>query len=121
MIGVALFAGCGGNSPTGPGNEAPNARSSESGVIQIVTVTTGLPVDPNGYELTIDGEPAGRIGTTETRRIDRMVGPMHEVVLSDVAANCEVQEGRKRSVAVQNGRGWVAYLIVCSKAERLKG
>lgn len=85
-----------------------------------MTVTSGLPADPDGYTLTVDGEDVGAIGCHESRAIDGLVGSTHEVVLSDVAANCEVVDGNERVVSNQGSKGWVQFQIICSGAGSLE-
>jgi TolB protein len=119
-VGFTLFAACSGESLMGPSEAGSVSIASGDFSIEIVTVTSGLPADPDGYTLTVDGEHMGAMGCHESRLIDGLVGSMHEVVLSDVAANCEVVDGNERVVSNQGSRGWVQFQVICSGAGRLE-
>ena len=76
---------------------------SEVGSIRVVTSTIGPNPDPDGYQFSVDNEPAQAIGTTSTARVnDVAVGP-HTVVLSGVASNCGLQFGTSKAVTVIAG------------------
>ena len=120
-----FIAACGSGSLTGPASQEATATSAQeatsasttssagtgSFAIEVVTVTTGLPTDPDGYILTVDGDYAAALGVSESRIIDGLVGATHEVALSEVAENCAVQGGNaqqeKRRLRVEPpiGRG----------------
>jgi hypothetical protein len=85
-----------------------------TGYINITTHTTGDDIDPDGYALAVDGADAPLIGANALSTLAVDAGP-HEVTLSEVAANCEVQGGDTQSVTVTAGEASdVTFEVVCT-------
>ena len=86
-----------------------------TGAIGVTTVTTGDPLDPDGYSLTVDGSPGPSIGTNATTLIPDLTVTEHEIGLTDAADNCAVQDANPRSVNVsENQTTQIEFQIVCS-------
>ena len=74
--------------------------SGSSGFLEISTVTSGEFLDSDGYQVAISTRPFGTIrDVTSPLRIFPAAGT-HEVALSGIAANCRVEGGNPRPVAV---------------------
>jgi len=86
-----------------------------TGAIGATTSTTGSPIDPDGYTLTVDGGAAQAVGVNGTRLIADLVVGDHEVELGGVAANCQVQGENPRTLAVTQGQTTqTQFDVVCS-------
>src|SRR5882762_5561083 len=60
------------------------------GAIVVSTVTSGSPVDPDGYTVTVDNGPSQHIAPTGVVTFAGLSVGNHTVTLSGVAANCSV-------------------------------
>lgn len=57
------------------------------GLLQLSVQTTGLDLDPDGYQVSVDGTVAGTIAIEGSLDLHLLSGP-HEVTLSGLAGNC---------------------------------
>ncbi|MFL5401298.1 MAG: hypothetical protein ACJ8BF_00585 [Gemmatimonadales bacterium] len=81
--------------------------------LSITTVTTGVELDPDGYNALVDGHQAKAIGPDETVIVDQLTDGQHTVELSGLAANCVAAEN-PRSVSVSTGETTTAnFAISC--------
>ena len=101
--------------PAGPAGQPPASGFS----IEVVTVTYGLPPDPDGYTVTLDDRIQRRLGRNESLIFDGLSGDSHRLMLSGVADNCVVGGGDTRAVTIGGSRGWVEFEVACSGAARL--
>jgi hypothetical protein len=86
---------------------------AQVGTLRITTVTSGADQDGNGYRYTVDGGDPQPIGLNDNAdRANTEVGS-HTVVLSDVAANCTVDDAEQGTVVTQGGTATVAFRITC--------
>jgi hypothetical protein len=84
------------------------------GVLRVTTTTTGSDQDADGYRFAVDGAEPQPIGVNAaTNLANTQVGP-HTVVLSDVAANCTVDDASQGTVVTQGGTATVAFRITCT-------
>jgi hypothetical protein len=84
------------------------------GELRITTATGGPDQDANGYQFTVDGGQVQPIGTNTTATLTNVAAGSHEVQLSDVAGNCDVQGGSSKSVSVAaNGTTTVTFNVTC--------
>jgi len=60
------------------------------GAIAVTTITTGSPVDPDGYTVAVDNGPSQHIAPTGAVTFTGLAVGNHTVTLSGVAANCSV-------------------------------
>jgi TolB protein len=92
LILAALVSGCGSdlNAPPTP-------------TLEVVVVTIGQPVDPDGYSLQVDGRRAMPLGVNATIRVSDLIPGSHEVVLDGVALNCQLSGPNPRTVGVSAG------------------
>jgi hypothetical protein len=78
--------------------------SATTGTIRVNVVTSGSPVDPDGYVAKLDArEPGVPVATDETASFTGVTAGIHTVVLNGVASNCSVGEGASRNVRVTPG------------------
>jgi hypothetical protein len=78
-----------------------NAPSSQ--MLEVRSVTTGQPTDPDGYLVQVDGGRPTALGVNETIRLADLVPGRHQVELEGVAPNCTVTGSNPRSVSVRAG------------------
>ncbi len=75
---------------------------STTGAIMITVSTAGAGIDPDGYTLTIDSQPAQRVGINAVVSFGSLVRGEHVVRLDGLSPNCSVTGGNVRSVDVVN-------------------
>jgi hypothetical protein len=86
-----------------------------SGSIKVTTTTGGQDPDADGYAFSIDGGQAQAIGTGSSQTVSDIAAGNHTVVLSGVAANCNVAGGLTQNVAVTGGQtAEVDFTIGCT-------
>lgn len=86
-----------------------------TGGLSITAATSGPSPDPDGYAISIDGADRGALGVNAAVTISRLVPGSHDVGLSGVAANCQVQGDNIRTVTITAGTdASVAYTISCA-------
>lgn len=91
------------------------ACAATTGTIEVVTTSAGTPLDPDGYELLLDGAPAQSIGTSATVSIPGMALGPHTVGLGGIAANCSLDGDNPRAVTVSPGTASpVAFIVACA-------
>src|SRR5690349_14980329 len=82
-LAAALAAGCG--SGDGQGVDVP--------ALVIRTTTTGTELDPDGYQVTVDGGAPQAMGLADSLVVDPLAAGPHTVTLSGLADNCAVSGG----------------------------
>jgi Tol biopolymer transport system component len=87
--------------------------------IQVTTITTGSAVDPDGYEVTLDGAAAQAIGSNATLALEGPALGTHNLALSGVASNCHIEGGDTRTVEVVPGSTVVTFDLTCLGADAL--
>jgi hypothetical protein len=86
-----------------------------TGTLEVTTATSGAPVDPSGYTLSVDGGTAVAIGVSATRTIGGLAPGGHSVALGGVAGNCAVEGQNPRAVTiVESQTTTVAFAVQCS-------
>jgi hypothetical protein len=113
-------------STTHSGNWTTGGPPPTTGTLQVTTTTTGSPVDPDGYEVSVDGSPVGTLDANAGGAITGVSPGSYFVGLNGVAANCQVQGPNPRSVSVTAGGITVAaFTITCqtptARLERYAG
>jgi len=85
------------------------------GSLQVTTVTTGLDVDANGYQV------AGRnIGVNETVTIPGLLSGSQSVLLSGVSQNCDVTSANPQTITIPpGGTAQVSFSVACTAAGQL--
>ena len=101
-LAALLLAGCG----SGAGVDVP--------ALEIRTTTTGTELDPDGYSVTVDADPAKAMGLVDSLTVDPLSAGPHSVTLGGLADNCSVEGGPTVSVTVETGKtASVAFAVVC--------
>jgi hypothetical protein len=77
--------------------------SPAPGDLTVTTSTSGLSLDPDGYQVSIDGGPSQPIAGSGNVTFTGLAAGDHLVALSDVAGNCTVRDGQTRTVSVPSG------------------
>lgn len=101
---VFLVAACGGEfvEPT-------------TAVLELRTVTTGAPVDPDGYAVRLDGGQPTAIGVNGTLSVPDLVAGEHVVELVGLASNCVPAGANPLTVTANAGDVVRArFEVVCS-------
>jgi hypothetical protein len=86
-----------------------------TGTIRVVTTTTGVQPDPDGYTVTLNGtNRVLSLPATGSATFTAVAVGNHGVTLSGAAANCNVLDGPSRSVAVtQDATAQASFAIAC--------
>jgi Tol biopolymer transport system component len=86
-----------------------------TGSVEVVTVTAGETLDPDGYALAIDGIiTTTAIGVNEALLMDLAVG-VRQVELTGTALNCQVAGENPRTVTVTEGAtASVRFEVACA-------
>jgi hypothetical protein len=91
--------------------------SGPTGSLEVTSLTSGVELDPNGYVVMLDGRGVGTIGANGSTLIPDVAAGEHQVDLSGVADNCQVEGERPRSITVTESEGVsVAFSIACGDA-----
>ena len=72
-------------------------------VLELRTVTTGAPVDPDGYAVRLDGGQPTAIGANGTLSVPDLVAGEHVVELVGLASNCVLAGANPLTVTVSAG------------------
>ena len=93
-----------------------------TGNLQVFVTTTGLDLDADGYDLTLDDVPAGHAHIQDT--LDLPLSPgVHTLTVSGRSANCHIEEGDRRTLTAEAGSttsvsltARCGYVLVASSA-----
>lgn len=107
LTSALMLVACSGN-PAGPPPYGGPAA------IRITTITTGLDLDPNGYNLAVDGIDGGLVSPIGTQVV--LVHPgSRTIALTGLTPNCVVDGSASRTVTVTEDQGAdIAFAIVCT-------
>lgn len=83
------------------------------GAIVVSTVTTGSSIDPDGYTVTVDNGPSQHIAATGVVTFTGLAIGTHTVTLSDVAANCSVNQTVTVTIPLV-GSGSTTFAVSCA-------
>jgi hypothetical protein len=105
MLGT-LLVGCG-EDLTGPA----------TGAIEVTSVTSGDPTDPDGYTLRIDGDGGRALGVNSTIRVSDLQTGDHNLAMDGIASNCVLTGPNPRTVSVTSGGAAQAtFQLECGSA-----
>ena len=94
-------------------DDAGGPSTGQTGV-RIVTTTTGLDLDPNGYLVTVDGTNRGLISRNDTLVIPLDPGS-RTIALYDLTPNCTIAGSGSRTVTVVAEKILpVAFTVTCT-------
>ncbi|MGD8699866.1 MAG: hypothetical protein PVJ43_11280, partial [Gemmatimonadales bacterium] len=71
-----------------------------AGSLEIITVTTGMTVDANGYTFDIDGAIGGAIRSNASETFFGLAPGQYTIALNGIAANCQVVADNPRMVTI---------------------
>jgi hypothetical protein len=95
-----LLVGCSSDGLTG--REDEDDPDSDTGAVEVVTSTSGVAIDPDGYTVRTDGD-VRTMGANSRMTISGLSPGIHIMELSGVAANCTLSGDNPRSVTVTAG------------------
>ena len=102
LLPLAVLA-CDGDDASGP-----------TGSLEVTSVTTGVDPDPDGYVVMLDGRGVQPIGPSASILIDDVTPGEHQVALSGLAENCQVQGDSQLTVTVTASQAsTVAFSVAC--------
>jgi hypothetical protein len=85
-----------------------------TGSVQVTSSTSGPVADPDGYSLMLDGSDRGTLGSSSDVTLNGLIPGTHQIGLSGVAANCQVEGTNPQDVFVTVGASaTVAFTITC--------
>ena len=104
---------CGDGDGDGGGSTGPDPTGS----IEVSLTVAGDAPDADGCVFTVDGATQRRILSGESTTYTGLSVGQHEVAISDVAGNCQVQGDAVRSVSVvADQTATVPYAVTCAEA-----
>ena len=94
-----------------------------TGVVHVTAATTGTDLDPDGYQITLDGGPVHALAANGAIWIAGVSGGTHSLSLGGVASNCSVAGSNPVSVGVTVGglvrdTAQVAFSVGCTPLPR---
>ena len=91
-----------------------------SGSAEIITVTTGIDPDPNGFAVAVDGGPNYAIATNGTTIVSALLPGKHLARLSGLAPNCDVTGANPREIDILVGQTVaLSFDVVCAQVTKL--
>jgi len=97
---------------------APGTGSSPGG-LALVTSTSGIQPDSDGYTVMVDGQAHGSIGPNDSLTVRDVGTGSHAVELSDIDFNCATLGQFTRTVSVSpEADAVVAYSVACDAVSR---
>ncbi len=85
------------------------------GSLTITAATTGLPLDADGYGVTVDGVDRGTLQANGSLTLADLAPGPYSVGLSGIAANCTVEGDNPRPVDVPPGQtATLSFTLVCT-------
>ena len=113
VVGGVLFVtlSCGGDDIVNP----------TTGTLVITTATTGSGTDPDGYTIILDGAGRGPIPASGSATLDDVRTGTHQVQLTGIAANCQLQGQGTLVITVAAGdTATAAFALVCGVSTGLE-
>jgi hypothetical protein len=109
-LSAILTLGCGGDST------APAAQATGTIEISVSTASASTDVDPDGYALSIDGQPGQAVGVNVMLTVGALVQGTHLIRLDGLASNCSVRGPNPLSIYVYAGEAHspVSFSVSCS-------
>ena len=89
--------------------------SEPVGSISVGATTTGEDLDPDGYQVAVDGGTSRPLSINGSVLIGGLTAGEHEVALAGVADNCAIAEQNPRTVTAMGGStADAAFSVTCS-------
>lgn len=84
--------------------------------LQVITSFEGLPLDQDGYSLSLDGGPGSALGVRDTVVFGGIAAGDHTLELSGIAPGCQVRGSNPRTVRVEaGGAAQSAFALICNE------
>ncbi len=97
------------------GNWSATTGTEGTGSLTVATATSGSPLDPDGYTLSLDGAVRDTLSGTDQVTFSALAPGNHTIGLSLVATNCHVQAQNPRLIRVVPGETALeTFEVVCS-------
>jgi len=85
--------------------------------VRVVATTTGIDLDPDGYQVSVDGGPSQPLGALGGLIVTRLSPGPHTVTLTGLAGNCTLSAENPRAVIVTVGEITdVSFAVTCVAA-----
>src|SRR3954451_14160035 len=98
-----------------PGTWTATTGTDGTGSLNLATVSSGAPLDPDGYTLSMDGAVRDTLNGTDQVTFPALAPGNHTFGLSLVASNCHVQGQNPRLVTIVPGQAASeTFEVVCS-------
>ncbi len=82
--------------------------------LDISVATTGVTLDPDGYQLSVDALNIGTVGLQDHVHLDHLWPAPYAVLISGVAVNCSDPSGSTRAITLGDGQAAaVSFAISC--------
>ncbi|HEV8177322.1 MAG TPA: hypothetical protein VGP44_06490, partial [Gemmatimonadales bacterium] len=105
LVAAGIAVGCGGENLVGP----------DAGTLEVVSATTGVELDSDGYTVQVDDGAARPLGPNATLRQAEITPGPHNVLLAGASANCSVNGDNPRSVNITAGETTgLTFAVACS-------
>ncbi len=90
-------------------------HSSPTGSLEVTTITTGEDIDSDGYTASLDCGCFETVGVNEIATMNDVSEGSHMVLLTSIAANCELDGPNPRWVEVTAGETvQMTFSIACT-------
>ena len=91
-----------------------DATSPTTGKAEITVTVSGLDVDPDGYQVMVDGNPATTIAGPKSVTLDLSLG-QHAITLAGLASNCTLQSPVVQEITVSPlDTAKTSFAVVCT-------
>jgi Tol biopolymer transport system component len=93
------------------------ACSALPGSLRVTVTSSGWDVDPDGYTLILDGNPAGTLAAEDVLTLPSAQAGAHTVTLTGVAPNCALRIPRQLSLTIHSEQeSAIAFTVLCTLA-----
>ena len=104
LVMAAIAVGCTGE----------NLVQPDTGTLEIISSTTGVELDDDGYTVQVDGGAAQPLGPTATLEITDVPSGPHTILLAGASANCAVGGPNPRSISITGGQAAsLTFAVAC--------
>ncbi len=96
--------------------EGPEFRVEVYGALEVITSTVGDSLDPNGYQINIQGVGNQSIQVNDTLAYDKLKVGSYDVGISDIASNCYLDETIPNPMTVnvtENNTARASFELYC--------
>ncbi len=91
---------------------ADNSNDEAVGNLQVRVATSGTP-DPNGYTLSVTGQPDRAMASTDTTFYYGLPIGDYNVTLDGEEIGCTIQDGATKAKYVAIGNNTLVFVVTC--------